>query len=33
MSKQHTEEFKQEAIRLATTYPQAIAKTAQDLKN
>jgi transposase len=31
MSKPHTEEFKQEAIRLATTSPQAIAKTARDL--
>lgn len=31
MSKQHTEEFKQEAIRLATTSPQPIAKTARDL--
>lgn len=27
MSKQYTEEFKQEAIRLATTSPQPIAKT------
>ncbi len=32
MSKQHTEEFKQEAIRLATTSPQPIAKTARDLR-
>ena len=31
MSKQHTEEFKQEAIRLATTSAQPIAKTARDL--
>ncbi len=31
MSKQYTEEFKQEAIRLATTSPQPIAKTARDL--
>ena len=31
MSKQNTEEFKQEAIRLATTSPQPIAKTARDL--
>lgn len=31
MSKQYTEEFKQEAIRLATTTPQPIAKTARDL--
>lgn len=31
MSKQHTKEFKQEAIRLATTSPQPIAKTARDL--
>jgi transposase len=31
MSQQHTEEFKQEAIRLATTSSQPIAKTARDL--
>ena len=31
MSKQSTEEFKKEAIRLATTSPQPIAKTARDL--
>lgn len=31
MSKQQAEEFKQEAIRLATTSPQPIAKTARDL--
>ncbi len=31
MSKQHTEEFKQEAVRLATTSPQPIVKTARDL--
>lgn len=31
MNKHYTEEFKQEAIRLATTSPQPIAKTARDL--
>ena len=31
MSKQYTEEFKQEAVRLATTSPQPIVKTARDL--
>ncbi len=31
MSKQQTEEFKQEAVRLATTSAQPIAKTARDL--